>query len=251
MRFIGLDFGDKTVGVAVSDPEGRVAVGVETIRRDNADALKPSIRRIRELIAGYGAQTLVLGYPKNMDNTPSVRCETTLRFKEKLERSCKPVSVVLWDERLSTAAVLRTRPSPRAGKAVDEMAAVYILQGYLDHLRSVQSMTDEMNGNDDNLGFDENSAITMFDDEGNKTEFNVLATKEDEGCLYLLVAENADEPDEEGGDEAVIEVLHFKCVSSEDEEMVFELVDEEHEDFDKLLTLFKDDYEAFGIELDD
>jgi len=132
MRILGLDYGDKTVGVAISDPAGAVACGLETIRRDNPDALRPSVRRLQALAAAYGVGTIVLGFPKRLDGGQGVRCEKTLRFKEKLERNIgKSVPVVLWDERFSTRAVLRAGD----GTHVDEMAAVYILQGYLDYKR--------------------------------------------------------------------------------------------------------------------
>lgn len=252
MCFLGLDYGDKTIGVAACR-EGRVAVGVETIRRAEASALRASLRRLGELITQYEVQTIVLGFPKNMNNSLSERCEKTLLFKEKLERRFKAVKVVLWDERLSTAAVMRARP--KRNDAVDEMAAVYILQGYLNQRSDIMAE----NQFDDPFDFeDEDSAITMFDDEGNETKYNVLASKQVpvEGgvCLYLLVVE-ADVTEPEDGGEAVAEVLHFKCVSAgdvpetEEEEMIFELVDEDHEDFEKVLELFKDDYQSLDIDI--
>jgi putative Holliday junction resolvase len=112
-----------------------VAVGLETIRRSDPTSLKQSIARLAQLIEAYNIKNIVLGYPKNMNNTEGIRCEMTLRFKAKLERSFTGVEVTLWDERLSTVAVLRGmkgRSIAQKRESVDTMAAAYILQGYLD-----------------------------------------------------------------------------------------------------------------------
>lgn len=136
-RLVGLDYGDKTIGVAVSDPLGSMALGVETIFRHREQAIRASIRRLAELIDHYApVSTLVLGFPKNMNNTLSERCTKTMAFKEKLANRFKGIPVVLWDERLSTAGARRTLSGHVSEKAViDEMAAVFILQGYMDYLR--------------------------------------------------------------------------------------------------------------------
>lgn len=126
-RFLGLDYGDATVGVAVSF--GGVATGVETIRRANPQAMKPTIARLGELIRQYGVTHIILGNPIHMDGKPSARSEKTHLFAEKLRRNFKRAVVEMWDERLSTQAVKRVLGER---SRVDEMAAVYILQGYLD-----------------------------------------------------------------------------------------------------------------------
>lgn len=137
LRILGLDYGDKTVGVAVSDPFGWTAQGLEIIRRTNENEYKKNIERIRELIVQYEVESIVLGYPKNMDNTEGTRCEKTKVFKEKLEKAFPLVPVILWDERMSTIAANRSllEANLNSGKrksVIDKMAAVYILQGYLD-----------------------------------------------------------------------------------------------------------------------
>ena len=134
-RLLGLDYGDKTIGVAVSDPFGIMALGVETIRRERENALKASLRRLEELICQYyPVSTIVLGFPKNMNNTQGERCAKTLVFKEKLIQNFKSIPVVLWDERLSTAGARRTLSGKVPESAViDEMAAAFILQGYMDY----------------------------------------------------------------------------------------------------------------------
>jgi putative Holliday junction resolvase len=138
MRILGLDFGSKTVGVAVSDELLMTAQGVEIIRREKKSKLRQTLSRIEELVGEYGVDRIVLGYPKNMNNTEGERCELTRDFKEKLEKRCG-IPVILWDERLTTVAADRSmmemgirRENRR--EYVDEIAAIFILQGYLDYL---------------------------------------------------------------------------------------------------------------------
>lgn len=136
LRIMGMDYGEKTIGIAVSDPFGWTAQGVEIIRRKDENNLKESMERIKELIEQYDVKKIVLGLPKNMNNTLGVRAEKTLKFKEKLEKKFS-VEVILWDERLSTKAaehILLEADISRnkRKKVIDKMAAVYILQGYLD-----------------------------------------------------------------------------------------------------------------------
>ncbi len=139
MRKLGLDFGSKTVGVAVSDELLITAQGVEIIRRKSPSKLRQTLARIDELVGRYDVDTIVLGYPKNMNNTEGARCELTMEFKEMLEKRCG-ISVVLWDERLTTVAAenammeMGIRREKRKDY-VDEIAAVFILQGYLDYIR--------------------------------------------------------------------------------------------------------------------
>ena len=139
-RLLGLDYGDKTIGVAVSDPLGVMPLGVETIRRAEEQALKASIRRLGELVTQYGpVDGFVLGFPKNMDGSQGERCDKVLYFKEKLERNFKKIPVLLWDERLSTAGAKRTITGLAPMKEViDEIAAVFILQGYMDYMKHMK-----------------------------------------------------------------------------------------------------------------
>lgn len=136
MRILGLDFGEKTIGVAVSDPFGWTAQGVEIIRRKEENNFKQSIIRLKEIINEYQIEKIVLGYPKNMNNSLGARAEKTEMFKKKLENNFK-LDVILWDERLSTVAAQRGLLEADLSRAkrknvIDKMAAVYILQGYLD-----------------------------------------------------------------------------------------------------------------------
>ncbi len=136
IRIMGLDFGSKTVGVAVSDPLGITAQGVEIVRRTSENKLRRTLARIEELVAEYQVTEIVLGYPKNMNNTIGERAEKSLAFKEMLERRTG-LPVVMWDERLTTVAANRTLMESGVRREnrkeyVDMLAAVYILQGYLD-----------------------------------------------------------------------------------------------------------------------
>ena len=137
MRIMGLDFGSKTVGVAVSDPTGLIATGLEIVRREREDKLRQTLARIEALIEEYGVEKIVLGYPKNMNDTLGERVEKTLAFKEMLERRTG-LGVELWDERLTTVeadAVMMEAGIRREDrkKYVDKIAAAFILQGYLDY----------------------------------------------------------------------------------------------------------------------
>ena len=140
MRILGLDFGSKTVGVAVSDELLITAQGVEIVRRKSPSKLRQTLARIEELIEQYGVEKIVLGYPKNMNNTEGERCAKTKEFKELLERRTG-LEVVLWDERLTTVAADRSMMETGIRREnrkeyVDEIAAIFILQGYLDFLRN-------------------------------------------------------------------------------------------------------------------
>ena len=136
MRVMGLDYGSKTIGVAISDPLGLTAQGIEIIRREEENKLRKSLRRIDELIKEYQVEEIVLGFPKNMNNTIGERAEKSLQLKETLERRCK-LPVIMWDERLTTVEANRTLMESKVrrenrSKYVDMIAAVFILQGYLD-----------------------------------------------------------------------------------------------------------------------
>ena len=135
MRIMGLDFGSKTVGVAVSDPLGITAQGVEIVRRKSENKPRQTLARITELVREYDVEELVLGYPKNMNGTEGERCEKTKEFKELLEKRTG-LPVMLWDERLTTVAADRSMMEAGLGRHerkeyVDEIAAVFILQGYM------------------------------------------------------------------------------------------------------------------------
>ncbi len=138
MRIMGLDYGTVTIGVAISDELQLTAQGIETIRRKKENQLRKSLARIEELIEEYDVNLIVLGYPKNMDNTIGQRASSTEEFAKTLERRTG-LKVELQDERLTSVQADRTlilgdvRRENRE-KVIDKLAAVIILQSYLDYL---------------------------------------------------------------------------------------------------------------------
>jgi putative Holliday junction resolvase len=144
-RLIGLDLGTKTIGVAVSDVERRIASPVETIRREKFTA---DVQKLATITKAQEAFALVIGLPLNMDGTEGPRAQATRSFVRNLDAHLK-LPVIYWDERLSTAAVTRTlieQDASRAKRAevVDRMAAAYILQGALDRIQRIKQDTNEI-----------------------------------------------------------------------------------------------------------
>ena len=204
MRILGLDYGSKTVGVAISDPLGITAQGVETIWRKQENHLRQTLARIEELVSEYHVEKIVLGYPKNMNNTIGERAQKSLEFKEMLERRTG-LEVIMWDERLTTVEANRTLMEASVRREnrkqyLDQLAAVFILQGYLDSL-SCQ--------------------------DGTEAEFYVEEQTRIGGVAYLLVSDSQD-------DEATAYI--FKDVSEDDsQEACYEMVEDE----DEMQAVFK------------
>ena len=140
MRIMGLDYGSKTVGVAISDPLGITAQGIETITRKDENKLRKTCARIEALIEEYQVEKIVVGLPKHMNNDIGIRAEKSMEFAEMLKRRTG-LEVQMWDERLTTMEAERTliesniRREDRK-KYIDKIAAVFILQGYLDSVKS-------------------------------------------------------------------------------------------------------------------
>lgn len=133
MRILGLDVGDRTIGIAVSDPLGMTAQGITTIRRKK---LEYDIEELSKIIDEYGVETIVCGLPKNMNGTIGPQGEKVLNFVEVLKEKFK-LPVELWDERLTTMAAHRIMleadmSREKRKKNVDKVASTFILQGYLD-----------------------------------------------------------------------------------------------------------------------
>jgi putative Holliday junction resolvase len=136
MRIMGIDYGDSRIGIAVSDPMGWTAQGLETITEKKQEKV---FERLLELIKLYNVEKIVVGFPKNMNGTIGPRGELTHKFIENL-RQKTGIEIVLWDERLTTVAAHRmlNETNVRGKKrkqVVDTVAAGYILQGYLDSLK--------------------------------------------------------------------------------------------------------------------
>lgn len=135
MRILGLDLGDRTIGVAVSDPLGFTAQGITTIRRKS---LQYDIDELKKICKEYNIEKVLLGYPKNMNGTEGPRCEVVKEFAEVIKEQLG-LPIQFWDERLSTVAAHRAMleadlSRAKRKKIVDKIAAVYILQGYLDSI---------------------------------------------------------------------------------------------------------------------
>ena len=138
MRILGLDYGTKTVGVAMSDPLGITAQAVETIERKQENKLRQTLARIETLVSEYGVEKIVLGLPKHMNNDMGERAEKALEFGEMLKKRTG-LEVVMWDERLTTVSAERILMESGVRREnrkqyIDQIAAVFILQGFLDSL---------------------------------------------------------------------------------------------------------------------
>ncbi|AFK86982.1 MULTISPECIES: Holliday junction resolvase RuvX [Thermoanaerobacterium] len=137
MRTIGLDVGDKTIGIAVSDPSGLIAQGIKTIRRESLDN---DIVEIKKIIDAFKVEEIVIGFPKNMNGTIGTQGQKVIDFVEHLKKEID-LPIMLWDERLTTVEVNRMLVESadmrrdKRKKVIDKLAATIILQGYLDYKR--------------------------------------------------------------------------------------------------------------------
>ncbi len=137
MRILGLDVGSKTIGVAVSDPMGWTAQGITTIQRKS---LSLDLTEIEKIIRDFEVEKIVVGHPLRMDGTEGSQAALIQKFVEDLKKRFEKFPVILWDERLSTVAAERTLleadlSRAKRKKVINQMAAVFILQGFLDSLR--------------------------------------------------------------------------------------------------------------------
>ena len=138
-KILGLDVGSKTVGIAISDLMGWTAQGLDT-RRINEEQDDLGIDQLVKIIKDNQVGTVVIGLPKNMNNSIGFRGEASIKYKEKLQESVPSIDIVMWDERLSTMAAERSLleadvSRQKRKKVIDKMAAVFILQGYLDSIQ--------------------------------------------------------------------------------------------------------------------
>ncbi|MCG2207771.1 Holliday junction resolvase RuvX [Staphylococcus epidermidis] len=138
-KILGLDVGSKTVGIAISDLMGWTAQGLDTLRiNEEQDDL--GIDQLVKIIKDNQVGTVVIGLPKNMNNSIGFRGEASIKYKEKLQESIPSIDIVMWDERLSTMAAERSLleadvSRQKRKKVIDKVAAVFILQGYLDSIQ--------------------------------------------------------------------------------------------------------------------
>ena len=147
MRILGLDYGTKTVGVAVCDPLEYTAQGLEIIRRKEDNKLRQTLARIEEIIKEYDVERVVLGYPKHLNNTIGDRAEKSVEFGQMIERRTG-LPVIMWDERFTTVSANQILMESKVRREdrkeyVDKVAAVIILQGYLDMLSMQKKQAQE------------------------------------------------------------------------------------------------------------
>ena len=138
MRIMGLDYGAKTVGVAISDAMLMTAQPLETVRRERSNKLRQTLARIEQLIDEYEVDKIVLGFPKKLNNEEGDRCERTKEFRDMIERRTG-LEIIYWDERLTTVAADAVLDEGGVRKEnrkefIDKIAASLILQGYLDSI---------------------------------------------------------------------------------------------------------------------
>ena len=147
MRILGLDYGTKTVGVAVCDPLEYTAQGLEIIRRKEDNKLRQTLARIEEIIQEYGVEKVVLGFPKHLNNTIGERAEKSIEFGQMIERRTG-LPVIMWDERYTTVSANQILMESKVRREdrkeyVDKVAAAIILQGYLDMLSMKKKLQEE------------------------------------------------------------------------------------------------------------
>ena len=229
MRLLGLDYGSKTVGVAVTDPLGYTAQPLETITRKEENKLRRTLARIEQLVGEYQIEKIVLGYPVNMDGSAGERAELALAFKAMLERRTK-LEVIMQDERLTTVAadeILQECGMPREKRktVIDQVAAGLILQDFMENTKKGSKLADSES--DTRLGKRKDWRRRMEDkiiltaDDGTDVTFYVIEETRLGASNYLLVADSDDED---------AECLILKDTSrDEDPEAVYELVEDETE----------------------
>lgn len=235
MRVICLDVGQKRIGVAVTDPLDITAQGVETIW---TKGIERDIARIKELCVQYQTNRLLLGLPRNMDNSLGFQAERSREFGRRLLE--EGFEVRYQDERLTTASAARTlieggvRREKRK-EHIDKLAACYILQTFMDaggwktaddavknSKREVFRMADERNHE---LDMEQDNIVELFDDEGNELKFEHLMTLEHKGNTYICLAP-AEPMDDVAEDEMVIMRIEADEESGED---VYATIDDEAE----------------------
>lgn len=218
------DIGDRRIGVAFSDPFGEYAIPSDTYFRTGN--LKEDARAIAALAEGRGASRIVCGLPLNADGTESEQTQKTRRFVAAL-KEITSLPVEFEDERYTTRAARGdlnamgvSAKKDKKKKAVDSLAAAYILESWLARAKKELKMKEEREDYDE-----ENNVVELVDEEGNKVRFEHIMTFEYKGEWYaaLTPEKEAEESDEEGEDEIAI----FRIVGEEDNETLEELDDED------------------------
>ena len=228
MRILGLDYGTKTVGVAVSAPLMLTAQGLEIIRRKEENKLRQTLARIEELVEEYDISLIVLGLPKHMNNSEGVRVESTMEFKEKLERRLG-LEIVMWDERLTTVAADRTMMEVgiRRENSLSFRDILTVLHLRKNRNRRIKNMADT-------------EKLVFQTEDGKEVEFEVVESTRVNGADYLLVTtDDTTVYDSENDDDDSEAVFILKDTSApESEEALYEFVDDE-EELDAVFKIFE------------
>ena len=197
MRIMGLDYGSVTVGVAISDTLLLTAQGIETIRRKQENKLRQTLARIEQLIEEYEVEQIILGYPKNMNNTIGDRCRKTEEFAAMLERRTG-LEIKLFDERLSTVAAHNAMIEAdvrreKRYEVVDTVAATVILQNYLDFLAHTTNHEETFLLFIKGKRMEDNKLITFTLEDDTEIHLEVIEETKINGVNYLLVVDKEEE----------------------------------------------------------
>jgi len=249
MRVMGLDYGDVRIGVAISDPLGWTSSGLTAISRKNPIDISTSISQIVELVSEHKVGLVVLGYPKNMDNTEGENCKKVMYFKKKLEVALPNIPIELYDERLTSSRAAKifietdSLRNKRKGD-IDKLAAAIILQDYLDLKQKEKKMEFDERNFDEEFDMEEvidMETIIMTDEDGNEAEYIIIDEFEHNQTSYLIMvkAENAED------DEA--EAAIFKQVAAGEEEFVYEEISED--EYNELEDMLKARMAEFDIDI--
>ena len=231
-RIVALDVGDRRIGIAVSDPLGMIAQPIETYTRVGYG---PDTRHIAQIAAQYETNSILCGLPRNMDGTQGFQVEKVREFAAKLEEL--GLSVSYYDERLTTvmaeqALLEADMRRDRRKQKVDMLAAVMILQSYLDAQlaqRQQESAQEDASQGDDPEDVPEDDGILEFEDEdGNVARFYLTARVEYEGSVYVLLSAVADAIDVSEGENVIlletVDEAGDPCYQSLDDETLIEAV---------------------------
>ena len=256
MRYLALDYGDRRIGVAISDPLGWFATGICVLERKNPTDHKACIAAIEKIISEHDISVIILGFPLNMDGTQGENCEKVKTFAKLLQKSLQNITIEFFDERMSTQSAIKIfhaqgKNERKLGAgSTDKKAAEIILQNYLDGKRNeAQKKENEQMAefNEDSI-FDEMDDLEMeslvvTDDEGNELEYIIIDEFTHAEVTYLVLMK-ADEVDDEE-----VEAVIFKQIPTDDEEeFAFEEISEE--EYDELEVMLKARLEEFGIDLE-
>lgn len=227
-RIIALDVGDRRIGIAVSDPLGITAQPVETYTRVGYG---PDVRRVQELCAQYETDEILCGLPKNMDGTQGFQIEKVKEFAGKLTEAGLHVS--FYDERMTTmlAEGALLEANMRRGerkKKIDMVAAVFILQSWLDNQAALAKRNENAQEEDDEEMAEEESILEMEDSDGNPVRFQLTANIRYENADYVLVSAMDATPDFEVGESFIMELTADEngeeCYAPVDDETLLEAV---------------------------